>query len=1110
MKSKFLLTLLLLVGLTTYVFSQNVAVSGTVTDNNGGGLPGVNVIEKGTANGVATDVNGKFSLSVPNGATLIFSFVGFQSREVKVEGGQTDLGNIKMAEEGSLTEVVVTALGVKQSKDETGSSVTQVATKSLVRSGEPQLLNQLSGKAAGVQVISSSGSDPGAGAKIQIRGANSISGNNQPLFVIDGIPMYNTTDQAGSGAGGTAGVVQQSRLNDINPNDIKSMEILKGASAAALYGARAANGVVLITTKSGQASQKGYSISINSSVSIDQVNRMVPLQTAYGQGAIGTFINGTSLSWGDRISDRPGGANAYITDPTATGYAGSFAANNGQTYYALASGTATEPYGGKRSRDTYSTIDEIFGTGVTWNNNISVSSADQKGNFFASFSDTRQKGVIKNNSDFRRTTARLNATRYLGKLFTISARSTFAHSVANAVQRGSNTSGLLLAGLRTPTDFDVTGFTGTYTDAAGLAYVDRQRAYRNPLGANTSSIYDNPLWLTQNVKSPNTVDRFIGSLEFGADPLPWLNITWRMGMDHFSDIRGNFFPTISATNQGGLYSVDNIRNTQFNTDLIARASFKANENISGTFLVGVGANQRKRSRNSNSVSTFVNSLSPPQLANSISAGRNPFSVYTNIRNIGYYSQASLNLYKMVFVNLGGRYEEWSSMSEGFFYPTADLAFQFSKLIPKNDIFTFGKARVAWGQVGRAAPAYSDLSLFFANATIFDAGWGSSLDPAAYGGSTSQSNTAPSPLTPEIKTEVEFGIDARFFKDRLSASVTYYNNNTKDVIQSIPVSNPTGFTQRVANSAELENKGLEIELSGDVIRKGDFTWSLNANYSRNINTVKTLVGTNRLFLNGFTGTSSSAVVGYPLGALWGTTWQTNADGSYILDENNFPQATEAPQYLGDPNAEFRLGFGSTFRYKNISLSIFVDHSAGGEIWNGTKGALYFFGRHEDQAHTTTLTAAEASTLKIFGGTTVSDWIAAGGYPSANVASDGSVTIRGKKANFGGGEVFLDEIWYRSGPGSGFTGPSGQFVEDATWTRLREVTLSYNLNSKGFKNATGFQSAQFTITGRNLFLWTNYSGIDPDTNLTGASGSGFGLDYFNNPSTRSFLFSIKVTY
>ncbi|WP_045113020.1 SusC/RagA family TonB-linked outer membrane protein [Microscilla marina] len=1117
MKSKFLLTLLFLVGLTTYAFSQ-ITVSGTVTDNNGDGLPGVNVIEKGTSNGAATDVNGKFTLSASKGATLIFSFVGYQNREIKLISGQTDLGTVKLAEEGSLNEVVVTALGLEQNKDQTGTSVSQVATKDLISSGEPQLLNQLAGKAAGVQIISNSGSDPGAGATIRIRGANSISGSNQPLIVIDGIPMYNNTDQAGSGAGGTAGVAQQSRLNDINPNDIASMEVLKGAAAAALYGARALNGVVLITTKSGKASKKGFTVVLNSSIAIDRLNRKVPLQTSYGQGVGGRFQEtgtfGTAGSWGDRIAARPGGANTFITDPNDPNYAGRFEANDGKTYYRIPSGTATEPWGGKRSRETFDVYENLFQTGITLNNDISVSSANEKGNLYISFSDTRQEGIIKGNSSYRRTTGRLNSTRYLGKYFTIAAKANYSHIESSRVQRGSNVSGILLGGLRTPADFDMRGYSGTYYDVNNTPYPNLQRAYRNPVGSRNfnstpNSVYDNPLWIVNNILGDNAVDRFIGSLEFGADPLPWLNLTWRIGMDHYSDIRGDFFPFISAQASGGSYALNNIRNTQFNSDLIARSSFKINDNISSTILVGIGANERKFSQNSSTATNFVNTLAPPILANSSASGRTPISTFSVVRNVGYYYQASFSFYDLVFLNTSGRYEDFSTMSEGFFYPSVDVAFQFSKLLPKNDIFTFGKIRAAWGQVGRAAGAYTDRAVFIDNIAVGDAGWGSFLDPAVYGGGSRQGNTAPAILKPEIKTEIEFGLDARFLKNRVSAGVTYYMNNTVDVIQAINLSPTTGFLFRNANAAEIENRGLELEVSGDIIKTKDWSWSVNANYSRNINNVKSLQGTNRIFLAGFTSTSSNAIVGQQLGTLFGAVWDKNDDGSLILDGDGFPTLATESSVIGDPNAQFRVGFGTSVSYKNFTLRAFFDHSAGGDIWNGTRGALNVFGRPEATATTVTLTAAEAASLKTYSGSTVDQLIANGDYPSANRNADGSVTFRGSRADFGAGTVLLDESWYTT-LGGGFGGADEQFIEDATWTRLRELSLSYNLNSEGFRTFTGLQSVQFTVTGRNLFLWTDYTGIDPDTNLSGSAVNGLGLDYFNNPATRSFLFSIKITY
>jgi len=365
------------------------------------------------------------------------------------------------------------------------------------------------------------------------------------------------------------------------------------------------------------------------------------------------------------------------------------------------------------------------------------------------------------------------------------------------------------------------------------------------------------------------------------------------------------------------------------------------------------------------------------------------------------------------------------------------------------------------------------------------------------------------LKPEIKTEFEFGGDFRLLNDRLTLGVTYFTNEVKDVLLPIALAPATGFTNKTGNAATLENNGIEIELGGDVVRIGDFKWNLYGNWSRIRNKVTSLSGTESLVLAGFTGTSSRAVVGQPVGVLWGTDFLRDADGKLVLESGGFPQASPTESVIGNPNPEWRGGVGSMFSFKGFSLNVLFEHSHGGQIWGGTRGAMFNFGTHADTDHEVTLSAAEAATLRNYTntianyGTGASDF----GYPY-HPNADGSYTIRGYVTDFGGGKVVIDEAWY-TGLGSGFGPVSSQFIESAQWTRLRQATLGYSLNSSAFRKATKLSSVDFSITGRNLFLWTDFKGNDPETNLTGPT-NGRGLDYFNNPATKSWVFSIKISY
>ncbi|MEN7548198.1 SusC/RagA family TonB-linked outer membrane protein [Rapidithrix thailandica] len=1106
----------------TQVIAQERTITGQVSGEEEGPLPGVSILVKGTNEGAVTDINGNYSISVPEGADiLVYSYVGYLSQEVSI-GNRTSINIVMESDTKTLSEVVVTALGFEASKDKLGNATHTVQGDALARSGEPNLINSMQGKSPGVNIVQSSG-DPGAGSRIQIRGATSITQNIQPLIVIDGVPIFNDSyygegfggqDEGSSGSiGSGGGVTQQNRLNDLNPDDIASIEVLKGASAAAVWGSRAANGVLVITTKKGSSSKDRVTINFNSSVSFDEVNQEIPLNERYGQGSGMIYSPTNVLSFGDRIANRPGGDDTFITDENAPGYAGMFIGNTGKTYYAIAPGTENDLSGGKNSRAVFNPFDYLFETGVTWTNSISLGTSGDKGDVYLSLSHLDQDGIIKENSTYQRTTGRINANRYLGKLFTVKTSAGYTRTTSNRVQMGSNLSGLFLGGLRTPADFFSEDYEGTYIDPSGFEFPERQRAYRNYLGANTSSGYDNPLWMMRNITSKAVVNRFIGKLELGFDPLSWLNITARGGLDFYTDEREDFYPILSAgENSGGRFTKETITRSQLNLDLIARANFKLNDYINTNFLVGLGLNEQKLDDHGATTRQFTNPLSPPQLSNGTGGNRFLFNYEEVIRTIGYYATAGVELYDQVFVNLSGRVDALSSLpvsDNTFFYPAGDIAWQFTKILPQNSILTFGKLRAGYGKVGRGPDPYL-LKTTFINPDNntdggFGEGWGPGVNPDAYGGGFAISNVAGNPdIKPETKIEFEVGADLRFINDRLTLGVTYYENETNDLIIQVDVPESSGFIKQTTNAADIENKGIELDLSGTILKNPDFSWVTNINYSHNRNEVLRMSGTNSVLISGFSGTSSRGVVGEQLGVLWGARWTRNDDGSLDLDENGFPQLGEEAGVIGDPNPDFRLGFGNTFTYKNLTVNILFDGSFGNKMWNGTKGALAFFGRAAYTAEETILTEAQANDLLVWDGSTVAEV-----YPYAQ-QGDGTYVVRGSIRDFGAGNVFLDEIWYTVGPGSGFTGPDEQFVEDAEWTRLREVTVSYNFNTPWVKDVLKLQNINFSFTGRNLKLWTDYTGVDPDTNLNGAGNNGFGLDYFNNPNTRSYIFTLRVTY
>ncbi len=1097
---KFLLVSFSFVFVLSSVWAQDRVISGKVTSaEDGSTLPGVNVVVKGTTNGTVTDSGGSYKLTVSgSGGTLVFSFIGLQTQELAI--GDRSVANIALTQDVTqLSEIIVTALGVKVDKDKFASSVSTVQGGNVARSGETGLLQGLSGKAAGVQ-ITKSGGDPGAGAYIQIRGQNTINGNAQPLFIIDGVPISNSNEYGLTGAANS--INAQSRANDINPDDIASMEVLKGASAAALWGTRAANGVIIITTKKGKDTNGKVNIEFKSTMSFDKVNKIHDLQTTYGGGTNGHYRQGNRETWGDKIADRTGGPDSFITDPAALGYNGFVTFPDGTKRYAIATGTGTSlsgtgaaAHGGKNSKDVYDHRYDAFQTGHFIDNNIQISGGNARTTFMVSYSNLNQQGVVKSFSDYKRNSARVNVSSQFTDWFRASANVAYVNSFSTRSQGGDNVDGLLLGGLRTSPDFDNSYYTGDYTTTTGLVQPDRHVSFRNPLGKNFGPSYSNPLWNIHNNKNTTNVDRTIGNLELALDPTEWLNITGRAGIDNFTDHQNETFPQKSASYNTGYMQRNITTESQFNADLFARASksFGENEKFSANLLVGVNFNDRKRETVHTQITDFIIPNAPDLLTNALNSNLQAYNYRNQIRTYAYYASLDLAAADQLFLTLTARRESASTFANSFFFPSAALAWQFTKLdaLKDNNLLSFGKLRLSYGQVGIQPQPYLNLTQF--NPTFYgdSYAYGLAAVSGVYGGGYTRSTLQGNPdLKPERKTEVEIGTDLRFFNDRLNFSATAYSNQTTDVILTLSVPYETGFASKNINAAEIHNKGLELELGYDVLNKGNLRWNISGNWAANRNIVYSLAGSAAQGVpgNGAYG-GQSLIEGQPFGVFYGTDFQKEADGKYKLDANGFPLDGIENEVIGNPNPKWRAGIGNKFEFKGISLYFLFDQVYGNDYWNGTRGALYTFGTHADNG----ITSTAPSALKTYDGQTV---------PAGS-------EFRGQIKDFGGGPVALTQAWYK-GPGTSFNQASAkQFVENGGSTRLREITIAYRVAGSGFRKASKLSSIDFSLTGRNAFLWTKYRGVDPETNISGASLAR-GSDWFTNPNTKSILFSIKISY
>ena len=1065
-----------------------IEVSGQVVGAEDGlGIPGVTVLVKGTSNGTITDVEGNYKVNVPNGASILtFTYIGYKTQEVAV-GTQTVI-NITLSEDSKLlTEVVVNALGFEVLTDKLGSATSTVKAEDMVRSGESSVINSLQGKMSGVSITRSNG-DPGAGSNIRIRGANTIFGSTQPLIIIDGIPVSNSNTQGGGSSSTGNGTSQQSRLNDINPNDIETLQVLKGASAAALWGSRASNGVVIITTKSGQ---KGFKVNFRNALSIDEVNKIAPLQKNYGQGLSGRFRHGYLHGWGDEISSRAGGADDF--DTSGEYFIGD---QTGTRYYPIADGVAGgNLHGGKNSKETFldENFDDVFRTGVLWEQSLSISAGDDKSSIFFSLGNTDHKGIIRNN-DYTRYTTSLSASRKFNDFVSLKMKGKYARVEANRIQQNSNTAGLLLGYYRNISDFDITDFTGTYVSASGAETSGRHRSYRNPIGSSERPRYNNPLWTTDMQKAPNIVNRHIYTAELDFFPVEKLNIKLRGGVDTFSDKRTYLYPRGSARTGSiprleGNLTFENIGETELNFDAIARYEKQINQNINSTYVVGWNINDRKFNRETVVGSDFIVNDEIYTLDNSRIVQADNF--IRHIRSNRGYSTANFELYDQLFVDLTGTIEVASTIKDPFFYPSVSAAWQLSNanFFPKDGVINFAKARLSWGKVGIQPSAYRSATNYEGDFTYSNGIFGNLSSTNHGGGFRLDNSLGNADLKPEIKTEIEAGLELRFFHNILSTSFTYYTNNIEDILLTLDTSPSGGFTSFYTNGASMENNGFEIEMSALLLEDVQ-DWRLTpfANFARNRNEVTDLAGADVQRLTGFGTGDGVAAEGFQMGALFGGKLPRADDGSVVLDANGFPEGTPEYDVIGDPNPDWSGGLGFELGFKNLSLNVLFEHSQGGDFYDITRQINTQRGFSEESGNKVTIPT---------GGVVDVD---------GNTYAAGEV-VRGNLHDFGAGTVLLEQEWYR-GNGAGNRGFSELWLQDATWTRLRELTLSYSLSQNILKKIK-LSSVVLSMTGRNLFLWTDVIGNDPDKNFAGV-GNSRGLDYYTNPSTKSYLFSLNITF
>lgn len=1038
-------------------YSQGRTITGTVTSSTDNlPLPGATVMVKGTTAGTVTDLDGRYVLVVPQDKdVLVYTFLGFTSKEESI--GSRNIINVVMDEDVlGLETVVVTALGISKEKLSLGISTQEVDGDRIASSGEENFIQGLAAKASGVQVVGSGGS-PGASSKIIIRGPSTFTNENQPLIVVDGVPIDNSTTSTVAGDypfnATLNGVNNSNRGIDINPDDIESINILKGPAAAALYGSRAGSGAIIITTKRGnKIGDKGVHINFSSSLELNQVNKLPKQQMLFAQGTGGGKLKNTGelvIEGNYDVAD-PGPDQLWNTpDDVSSGGPNSWG-----------------PYMDSIGVTPVDNPAEFFQTAMTYNNNLSVSGGNDFGSLRLSIGNTQDNGIIPN-TNYDRTSIRLNSDMHIWEKFRVSADANYINSGGTRAQNGSNLSGVMLSLLRAPTSFDLS------------------EGYEYPSGANRNyySAYDNPYWTVYNNPYADNVSRLVGNFSAIYNPLDWVTVTYRVGTDTYSDQRKQIFAIGSndpVNAPGGQIEENYINYSQLYSDLIASASRQITPDVNLSLTLG---------NNLTTISSYNlysrgRDLTIPDFYNLSNASDLYTSQFTSEqRNAAFFGEFGFEYQEMLFFSVTGR-NEWSSTygpSQGSaFFPSASMAFVFSEVLPTNKIWSFGKLRVAYAQAGIEPQPYSSNTYF--TSPLYTDGFtdGYSFPFLGYPGfGYSQLNTLGNPdLKPERLTGMELGVDLKFWNGRIDLEATLYNQESSDILLTKPIASTSGYSFVYDNAGAMVNKGMELAFNVDAIKTSQFTWNIGGNFSRNVNEVTQLAeGVDEIEVEaGFGDPGAYVMIGQPYGLLYGSQWQYTEDGELIIGSNGLPIIDSVSGVVGNPYPDWLANINTGFTFHGVTVSGLLDIRKGGDIWCGTIARMNRIGISE--------ASGDRTETYVIEGVVYVDSI--GDYVPNTI-------------EIGPDKYFGDYL--------GDNGAVEQQIYDGSWVRLREVKVAYQFDMSDVKV---IKSLTLSATGRNLWLKTDYPGVDPETSLTGAGSNISGFDWFNNPGTRSFIFSVSAAF
>lgn len=1071
-------TAIMLLMLASVVLAQDRTVSGTVTDGSGSAMPGVNVVIKGTSSGTTSDGSGKFTIMAGNDAVLLFSFIGYTTQQVTV-GSRTVL-DVSMAEDAKqLSEVVVTALGIERSTKTLAYSVTSVSGDKFTEAREINIGNALVGRVAGVNVSRNS-SGPAGSTRIVIRGNKSLNGQNQPLYVVDGIPMDNSNfGQAGLWGGKDQG----DGLTSINPDDIESMSVLKGASAAALYGSRGGNGVINITTKRG-SKRKGLGIEFNSNYVLDKIYDQSEKQTTFGAGV---YVDSTP----------DGIANGVATKPSTVPQAFSW---GNQSWGPELDGSQVIQFDGvsRPYSNAGNNFDKFFVAGNTFTNTLALSGGGENQSFRFSVSDLRSNAIIPN-SGFDRTNISLNVnSKYSNKLI-LDAKVMYSHEDAqNRPNLSDSPMNAVQSVWRTPPSVDVTTYYGDPLKPGGIpAGMDpavlltygqggAAKVAGQELLPASNNWGQNPYWAAHTAKQNDIRDRILASGSIRYNITDWLYTSGRIGLDWYTRRATNLTPEGTGYDLAGNRQENENRVQETNVEWMLGAN-KTFGKFNVNALVGGNSMHRK--------SEFLG-------LNGNGFNVQFFEAMNNTRNRtwGYgfdqsginslFASAEVGYNEILFLTATAR-QDWFSVlnpqTNSVLYPSVGASWIISDTFESFPSFlSFAKLRSSWAQVGLAnIPPYSTLMQYSLNGNPH---LGHIFGTFSSAGGTNGSINNPN-LQPAVSTELEFGLDLRFLDNRIGLDLTYYRQKTIDDIVRSTISRASGFGTSLMNIGELSNNGIEVLLTGSPVR-GALNWDISLNFARNINNVdyiapgiNELVGEEPRTRNVFI----KHIVGQPFGMITGRVQQTTPDGIPIFNADGTPLASRAYVPIGNGVPRFTGGINNTFSYKSFNLDFLIDFKAGGDIYSGSNNRLTQWGLTEQSL----VGRAEGSPLQIKGVTNT-------GTTANPVYVPVDRTLTPNEA-----QVY----WSRVGGES--TAISNMFLYDASFVKLRQFTFGYNF-PKSMLSKTPIQNMNLSFVGRNLWVISKaIDNVDPESAYSTNAGAQ-GLEYFALPQTRSYGFNLRVTF